>query len=91
MRFSEDRIAKLTCSDGILRDIHIWEPQKPRAVFLTVHGGMDHGGNYVNPGLYMKEQGFSTVAHDQHGHDLSLIHISEPTRLDARSRMPSSA
>ena len=23
--------------------------------------------------------------------DLSLIHISEPTRLDARSRMPSSA
>ena len=26
-----------------------------------------------------------------HGHYLSLIHISEPTRLDARSRMPSSA
>ena len=24
-------------------------------------------------------------------HALSLIHISEPTRLDARSRMPSSA
>ena len=24
-------------------------------------------------------------------HVLSLIHISEPTRLDARSRMPSSA
>ena len=69
MRFSEDRIEKLLCSDGILRDIHIWEPQIPRAVFLTVHGGMDHGSNYVNPGLYMKEQGFATVAHDQHGHD----------------------
>lgn len=69
MRFSEDRIEKLTCSDGIQRDIHIWEPQKPRAVFMTVHGGMDHGGNYVNPGLYLKEQGFATVAHDQHGHD----------------------
>lgn len=69
MRFSEDRIEKLSCSDGILRDIHIWEPPKPRAVFLTVHGGMDHGGNYRNPGVYMKEQGFATVAHDQHGHD----------------------
>ena len=70
MRFSEDRIEKLICSDGIQRDIHIWEPQQPRAVFLTVHGGMDHGGNYINPGLYLKEQGFATVAHDQHGHDM---------------------
>jgi len=70
MRFSEDRIEQLTCSDGIKRAIHIWEPQKPRAVFLTVHGGMDHGGNYVNPGLYLKEHGFATVAYDQHGHDM---------------------
>ena len=69
MRFSEDRIEKLTCSDGVLRDIHIWEPGDPRAVFLTVHGGMDHGGNYMNPGLFLKERGFATVAHDQHGHD----------------------
>jgi len=69
MRFSEDRIEKLRCSDGIQRDIHIWEPQDPRAVFLTVHGGMDHGGNYINPALYMKEKGFATVAHDQQGHD----------------------
>lgn len=69
MRFSEDRIEKLTSSDGIQRDIHIWEPEKARAVFLTVHGGMDHGGNYVNPGLYLKEQGFATVAYDQQGHD----------------------
>jgi alpha-beta hydrolase superfamily lysophospholipase len=69
MRFSEDRIEKLSCSDGIQRDIHIWEPEKPRAVFLTIHGGMDHGGNYVMPALYLKKQGFATVAHDQHGHD----------------------
>lgn len=69
MRFSEDRIEKLTCSDGIDREIHIWEPQNPRGVFLTVHGGMDHGGNYVNPGMYMKGRDFATVAQDQHGHD----------------------
>lgn len=69
MRFSEDRIEKLTCSDGIKRDIHIWEPEKPRAVFLTVHGGMDHGGNYVLPALYFRKEGIATVAHDQHGHN----------------------
>jgi lysophospholipase len=70
MRFSEDRIEKLSCSDGIQRNIHIWEPDKPRAVFLMVHGGMDHGGNYVTPALYLKEKGFATVAQDQNGHDM---------------------
>ncbi|MDF1575216.1 MAG: alpha/beta fold hydrolase [Bacteroidales bacterium] len=69
MRFSEDRIEKLHCSDGILRDVHIWEPAGPRAVFLTLHGLMDHGGNYKNPGLFMKEQGYALVAPDQQGHD----------------------
>ena len=48
MRFSEDRIEKLTCSDGIQRDIHIWEHKKPRAVIICLHGLMDHGGNYLN-------------------------------------------
>jgi lysophospholipase len=70
MRFYEDRIEKLTCSDGVQRPIHIWEPAKPRAIFLTVHGGMDHGGNYYLPALYLKKKGFATVAHDQHGHDM---------------------
>jgi lysophospholipase len=69
MRFSEDRIEKLSCSDGIQRDIHIWEPEIPKAVFLTVHGLMDHGGNYKNLGLGLKDHGFATVSHDQHGHD----------------------
>lgn len=76
MRFSEDRIEQLRCSDGVLRDIHIWEPEKPRAVFLTVHGTMDHAGNYINPALYLKGRGFATVAHDQHGHDKKRkIHV----------------
>jgi len=69
MRFSEDRIEKLSCSDGLARDIHIWESETPRAVFLTMHGLMDHGGNYMNPGLYLKEHGFALVAPDQQGHD----------------------
>ena len=69
MRFFEDRIEKLTCSDGAQRDIHIWEHENPKAIFLTLHGLMDHGGNYKNPGIYMKEHGFALVAFDQQGHD----------------------
>jgi len=69
MRFSEDRIEKLTCSDGKERQVHVWEPEKPRMVFLTVHGGMDHGGNYCLPALFFKKNGIATVAHDQQGHD----------------------
>jgi lysophospholipase len=69
MRFSENRIEKLTCSDGIRRDIHIWEHKTPKAVFLTFHGLMDHGGNYLNLGIYMRSHGFTLVAPDQHGHD----------------------
>ncbi len=69
MRFSEDRIEKLTCSDGLQRDIHIWEPDQPQAVFLTIHGGMDHGGNYVLPALFFKKHNMATVAHDQQGHN----------------------
>jgi alpha-beta hydrolase superfamily lysophospholipase len=69
MRFFEDRIEKLSCSDGVLRDIHIWEHEKPKAVFLSLHGLMDHGGNYKNPGIYMKAHGFALAAIDQQGHD----------------------
>jgi lysophospholipase len=69
MRFSEDRIEKLTCSDGNLRSIHIWEPEHPRAIFLAIHGGLDIGGNFMNAGLYFKKQNITTVAQDQHGHD----------------------
>ncbi|MCK5137249.1 MAG: alpha/beta fold hydrolase [Bacteroidales bacterium] len=70
MRFSEDRMEKLTCSDGIDRDIHIWEPDRSRAVMLAIHGGMAHGGDYLTPALYFKKHGIATVAHDLHGHDL---------------------
>ena len=69
MRFSEDRIEKLVCSDGIGRNIHIWEPLKPKALFLAIHGGMAHGGDFLTPAKYFKKHGIATVAHDLHGHD----------------------
>lgn len=63
-------MAKLVCTDGVSRDIHIWEPvDTPQAVFVAIHGGMAHAGDYVTPGLYFKEKGYATVSFDMVGHD----------------------
>ena len=39
----------------------------------------------------LRAHGLDLIVFGDEAWDLSLIHISEPTRLDARSRMPSSA
>ena len=69
MRFSEDKIETLICSDGNGRSIHVWEPEKPEAAIIAIHGAMAHGGDFVTPALYFKEHGFVTLAQDLHGHD----------------------
>ncbi|MFT7588703.1 MAG: lysophospholipase [Limisphaerales bacterium] len=69
MRFSQDRVEKLNCSDGVKRDIHIWEPQNPKALILAIHGGLAHGGDYLTPALWFKQHGFATISWDQNGHD----------------------
>ena len=69
MRFSEDKLATLLCSDHVKRPIHIWAPKDPKAVILAIHGGMAHAGDYVTPALYFKEHGIATVSFDMCGHD----------------------
>ncbi|HEY0845971.1 MAG TPA: alpha/beta hydrolase, partial [Noviherbaspirillum sp.] len=61
MRFSEDRLARLKCSDKVERPVHVWEPSQPRAVILALHGGMAHAGDYVTPALYFRDRGIATV------------------------------
>ncbi len=69
MRFSEDRMDALLCSDQVKRPIHIWTPEQPRAVILAIHGGMAHAGDFVTPGLFFRSQGVATVSFDMQGHD----------------------
>ena len=69
MRFSEDKLATLLCSDHVKRPIHIWAPKDPKAVILAIHGGMAHAGDYVTPALYFKDHGVATVSFDMCGHD----------------------
>ncbi len=69
MRFSEDKLAMLLCSDKVERPIHIWSPAQPQAVILAFHGGLAHAGDYVTPALYFKGKGVATVSFDMCGHD----------------------
>lgn len=69
MRYSEDTLATLLCSDHIQRSIHIWAPKDPKAVILAIHGGMAHAGDFVTPALYFKEHDIATVSFDMCGHD----------------------
>ncbi|QDL55063.1 alpha/beta fold hydrolase [Rhodoferax aquaticus] len=69
MRFSEDHLDVLTCSDSVQRPIHVWAAEQPKAVILAIHGGLAHAGDYVTPALYFRARGFATVSYDMVGHD----------------------
>ncbi len=69
MRFLEDSIETLTCVDGLKLDIHVWQPDAPKGVILAIHGGLAHGGDYVTPASYFKEQGYALVSYDLRGHN----------------------
>lgn len=76
MRFSETRMDVLKAGDGQEFDIHIWEPEAPKAVLVAIHGGLAHGGDYVTPALYFKEKDIATVSYDLRGHKQEKIYIA---------------
>lgn len=48
---------------------YIWMPRRsPRAVFIAIHGGMAHGGDWVTPALYFMKKGIATYAPDLRWH-----------------------
>ncbi|MCP4022879.1 MAG: alpha/beta hydrolase [Desulfobacteraceae bacterium] len=75
MRFSETRLDTFIASDTLKLDIHIWEPDSPKALFLAVHGGLAHGGDYVTPALFFKDKGIATAAYDLRGHKQEKVHL----------------
>ena len=68
MRFFEDRLDSLVCSDGKSRTIHVWQPPSPRIVILAIHGGMAHAGDFCVPANYFKQHGVATLSLDMVGH-----------------------
>ena len=48
---------------------HSWLPEKEiKAIFLAIHGGLAHAGDWVTPALYFKEKGIATFALDMRHH-----------------------
>jgi alpha-beta hydrolase superfamily lysophospholipase len=48
---------------------YCWEPAgNCRAVFIAIHGGMAHGGDWVTPALYFMKKGIATYAPDLRWH-----------------------
>lgn len=49
--------------------VYEWLPKKEiKAIFLAIHGGMAHGGDWVGVGLYFKELGIATYGVDLRWH-----------------------
>ncbi len=49
----------------------IFEAENPTAHLLLLHGIAEHTGRYLHVGATFAEAGFSTLAHDHHGHGRS--------------------
>jgi alpha-beta hydrolase superfamily lysophospholipase len=77
MKFSETRMDVLKTKDGLNLDIHIWEPEKPKAVLMAIHGALVHAGDFEIPARYFKEKGIATVAIDLRGHKQDKIYIKD--------------
>ncbi len=75
MYFKETKKDVLEIEDGVCLPIRMWLPKKaPKAVFIAIHGGMAHAGDWVTPALFFAEKDIATVAFDLRGHGLSPKH-----------------
>ncbi len=69
MSFSETKCEIFNADEKTKLNVYEWIPKKEiKAVFLAIHGGMTHGGNYVTPALYFMEKGVATYAPDLRWH-----------------------
>ena len=75
MMFSESEVLKVLSFDNYELDLHIWDAETPKAVFIAVHGGLTHAGDWEIPALPLKEMGYTTVAHDLRGHKQKVSHF----------------
>jgi alpha-beta hydrolase superfamily lysophospholipase len=69
MGYSETKCEIFNADDKTKLNVYEWIPKNNiRAVFLAIHGGMAHGGDFVTPALYFLEKGVATYAPDLRWH-----------------------
>jgi len=69
MNFSETKTELFQADKKTKLLVYEWLPDKDvKAVIIGIHGGMAHGGDWVTPALYFKQQGVATYAPDLRWH-----------------------
>ena len=82
----------MTLFDYYLRYMtEVWEGTRPAPEGITLPEGGDENARIQALGQQLQDMGMAAFVRACAAQDLSLIHISEPTRLSHASRMPSSA
>jgi len=69
MSFSETSTEIFQADENTRLLTYVWMPKTaPRAIFIAVHGGMAHAGDWVTPALYFMKKGIATYAPDLRWH-----------------------
>lgn len=69
MDFNETKCEVFKADEKTKLFTRMWLPDdKPRAVFIAIHGGMAHAGDWVTPAIFFKEKGIATYALDLRWH-----------------------
>ncbi len=69
MSYSETNLEIFQADEKTRLMTYIWKPKtEPRAIFLAIHGGMAHAGDWVTPALYFMKHGIATYAPDLRWH-----------------------
>jgi len=69
MSFGETKTEVFRPDDNTKLMTYAWLPKKDiKAVFIAVHGGLAHAGDWVTPALFFKEKGVATYAFDLRYH-----------------------
>lgn len=84
MEFSESKCEVFQADEKTKLLSHVWVPEEePKAVFLAIHGGMAHAGDWVTPAKYFTGKGVAVYAPDlrwhgtypQYNDDVNMFHI----------------
>ena len=58
MDFQETKCEIFNADENTRLLTRVWLPEDtPKAIFIAIHGGMAHAGDWVTPALYFKEKG----------------------------------
>ena len=69
MSFSESSETLLEVDPKTKLLVRKWLPdQQIKTIFLAIHGGLAHCGDWVTPALYFKKKGYATLAFDLRYH-----------------------